>query len=79
MKLLTLCAALSLAQPVFAADVLLSDDGTVLKLENTEDVAGENQTPVKPKLIENIEESDAYSTDPFGRACDKSNAYKPTS
>ena len=79
MKLIFAVIALAAAHPLHATDILLSEDGTILKLENTEDALAPS-TPLIKKLPVVIEsEEDESSSDSETRACEQSSHPNPTS
>mgnify|MGYP006928166432 CR=1 FL=1 len=80
MKPIILLAALFFASPALATEELLSEDGTILKLENTEDAIATPLIPpakLNPSAVEDVMED--INSDPFGRACSSSKVQKPSS
>jgi len=79
MRPLLILAALLIAAPVYAAENIVSDDGTVLKIENTEDaVAAENAAPTKLEGSSDSDLLDEPSEHSLGQGCSREQK-RPTS
>jgi hypothetical protein len=70
MRPLLILAARLIATPIYAADEVVNNDGTVLNIENTKDAIATETAP--PTKLEGSSDSDLLvepTNSPFGRSC----------